>query len=255
MTCSKHFVSQSSILSTLPSLTPATAPSQLAYEQETYRQPYNQIESYTWSRPPGSSLPISSLVDSKTTHEFYMWGFAEAVRAGTASVMSSYNRVNGTHASQNAYMLNELLKGELGFKGSVVSDWGGLWSTSDAVLAGNDISMPGVVGINGRFYGPALEDAVSNGTVPIERVDDMVMRALAPWLTLQDLSTWPMPTFDMRNNSVPTNNVREDHWKVINKIGEESVTLLKNDRANGGGLPLMSIHDLPSCEYQVKLSQ
>jgi beta-glucosidase len=70
-------------------------------------------------------LPVSSNLDDATTHETYLWSFAEAVRAGTAGIMSAYNIVNGTHASANSDALNGLLKTELGFQGFVVSDWGG----------------------------------------------------------------------------------------------------------------------------------
>ena len=70
-------------------------------------------------------LPISSNLDDTTTHETYLWSFAEAVRAGTSSVMCSYNRINGTHGCANSDALNGLLKTELNFQGFVVSDWGG----------------------------------------------------------------------------------------------------------------------------------
>ncbi|KDN41986.1 glycoside hydrolase family 3 protein [Tilletiaria anomala UBC 951] len=174
----------------------------IAYEQETFHQPYG------------------SAVDSKTTHELYLWGFAEAVRAGTASITASalagprgYDEINGTHACQSSYALTEVLKGELGFNGNV------------AALSALDMSVPGINSSNGNFFGPALVDSVRNGTLPEERLGDMVLRALSPWLTLQDLDTFPYPTFDVRDMTLPTNNVQRDHWKLINKIGEESVTL------------------------------
>jgi hypothetical protein len=56
-------------------------------------------------------------------HELYLWPFANAVRAGTASVMCSYQRINGSYGCQNSKTLNGLLKGELGFQGFVMSDW------------------------------------------------------------------------------------------------------------------------------------
>ncbi len=257
----------------------------LLYEQETSRRPYGSIETLEPITPSGPNadsakeiaLPVSSFATDLTTHEIYLWGFAEAVRAGAGAVMCSYNRINasnggsGTHACSDSATLNGLLKGELNFRAAVVSDWGGLWSNTESALAGTDVSMPGLVGGNGRFYGPALEEAVRNGTLPEQRLDDMVLRTLAPWLTLQNVlvdgansssgasgapssgpagaDKWPaQPTFDIRDMSRPTNNVRADHWKLIRQIGEESATLLKNDRSRGGGLPLKGIHDLPSRE-------
>lgn len=78
----------------------------IANEQETARY---------WS---------SSNVGDKTMHEVYLWPFQDAVKAGTASIMCSYNRVNGSYACGNNHILNYLLKNELGFPGFVVSDWG-----------------------------------------------------------------------------------------------------------------------------------
>jgi len=61
--------------------------------------------------------------DDRTLHELYLWPFADAVKAGVGSVMTAYNAVNGSACSQNSYLLNGLLKDELGFQGFVMSDW------------------------------------------------------------------------------------------------------------------------------------
>lgn len=67
---------------------------------------------------------ISSNIDDRTIHELYLWPFANAARAKSASFMCSYNRLNGSYACENSKVLNGLLKEELGFQGYVVSDWG-----------------------------------------------------------------------------------------------------------------------------------
>jgi beta-glucosidase len=85
----------------------------IAYEQETNRNPSGNVSS------------VSSNLDDKTMHELYLWPFADAVHAGSGSVMGSYNRINNSFACQNSKTLNGLLKTELGFEGFVVSDWGG----------------------------------------------------------------------------------------------------------------------------------
>lgn len=71
--------------------------------------------------------------------------FADAVRAGTASIMCSYNQINNSYGCQNSYTLNHLLKGELGFQGFVMSDWQAQHSGVGSALAGMDMSMPGDV--------------------------------------------------------------------------------------------------------------
>jgi beta-glucosidase len=88
-------------------------------------------------------------------------------------VMCSYNKLNGDWACENSYLLNELLKKAWGFKGFVISDWGGTHSTTKGVLAGLDNEEPGEV-----YLGDPLKKAVESGAVPMARLDDMVHRIL-----------------------------------------------------------------------------
>jgi beta-glucosidase len=87
--------------------------------------------------------------------------------------MCSYNRVNGDYSCENSYLLNDVLKKDWGFKGWVMSDWGGTQSTVKATLAGLDQEMP-----TGIYFTDALRQAVAKGDIPISRVDDMVRRIL-----------------------------------------------------------------------------
>ncbi|KAG8687543.1 hypothetical protein FRC11_007059 [Ceratobasidium sp. 423] len=225
----------------------ATSKHYSVYEQETNRNPNN---------PPNATnnpLPISSDVDDvyqthpgvvqATFHETYLLSFAEAVRAGSGSIMCSYNRVNGTHSCQDDFTLNKILKGELNFQGYVMSDWYAQWTDEASALGGMDMSMPGT-----DFWGSALVSLVNNGSVPSARIDDMVHRILTPYYALGQDNDYPAIQYNtsgIHNNKYlalnPGNtnvNVQADHYKVIRKIGEDSATLLKNVRINGGGLPL-----------------
>lgn len=85
--------------------------------------------------------------------------------------MCSYNRANNSHACQNSKLLNGLLKGELGFQGFVVSDWGAQQSGMASALAGLDVTMPSSI-----LWGANLTLGVNNGTVPESQVDNMVTR-------------------------------------------------------------------------------
>ncbi|CAE6532924.1 unnamed protein product, partial [Rhizoctonia solani] len=152
-----------------------------------------------------------------TFHETYLLSFAEAVRAGSGSIMYSYNRVNGTHSCQDDFTLNKILKGELDFQGYVMSDWYAQWTDEASALGGMDMSMPGT-----DSWDSALVSLVKNGSVPSARIDDMVHRILTPYYALGQDNDYPAA----------------DHYKVIRTIGEDSATLLKNVRTNGGGLPL-----------------
>lgn len=90
----------------------------VAYEQGHFRLPYE-------SREQGWNIaePFSSNLEDVAMHELYLWPSAEAIRAGAASITCSYNQVNNSHTCQNSYVLNHLIKNELGFEGLVVSDW------------------------------------------------------------------------------------------------------------------------------------
>ncbi|TVY84124.1 putative beta-glucosidase M [Lachnellula suecica] len=145
----------------------ATVKHFIANEQETNRL------------PDGNVTSISSNIDDKTMHELYLWPFADAVHAGAAAVMCSYNRLNNSYSCQNSKALNGLLKTELGFEGFVVSDWGAQQTGLSSAEAGLDVVMPSSV-----FWGVSggnLTAAVNNGSLPESRVTDMATRLVASW--------------------------------------------------------------------------
>ena len=88
----------------------ATVKHFIGNEQEMYRMDVV---------PHGLMRAISSNIDDRTLHELYAWPFAEAIRAGVGAVMMSYNEVNGSAASQNSMLINNILKDEMGFQGLV----------------------------------------------------------------------------------------------------------------------------------------
>lgn len=166
----------------------ATAKHLIANEQEHFRQ------SFEWGLPN----PISSNVDDRTLHELYLWPFAEAIKAGVASLMCSYNLLNNSQTCANSKLMNGILKDELGFQGFIQSDWLAQRSGVASALAGLDMTMPGdgLYWENGEsLWGPHLTLAVLNGSIPMERLNDMAMRTVAAWYQLgQDNKTvWPMP--------------------------------------------------------------
>ncbi len=93
--------------------------------------------------------------------------------ADPAAVMCSYNRVNGDYACENTYLLHDVLKTQWGFRGFVVSDWGGTHSTEKASAAGLDQEEP-----MGNWFGPKLREAVDAGRVPLSEIDDHARRVL-----------------------------------------------------------------------------
>ncbi|KAF5341514.1 hypothetical protein D9758_012584 [Tetrapyrgos nigripes] len=183
----------------------------------------------------------SSIVDDRTQHEIYTHPFLRSVMAGAASIMCSYNQINGTYACENDKSLSDILKGEFGFQGFVVSDWGATHSTL-AVVKGLDMDMPGNGGLRGTssFFGSTLEDYVNNGTIPLSRLQDMATRIVAAWYFLhQDSPDYPPTNFDGNHQSNEATNehidVQENHKTVVREIGQASTVLLKNVN---GALPL-----------------
>ncbi|MDY7101331.1 MAG: glycoside hydrolase family 3 C-terminal domain-containing protein [Actinomycetota bacterium] len=116
----------------------------------------------------------SSDVEDRPLRELYLRPFEPAVDAGVWTVMSAYNRINGTHAASSRWLLTDLLKDEWGFDGLVMSDWHGTYDTVGPARAGLDLEMPGPP----QHWGPKLLDAVRSGAVDETTIDDKVRRLL-----------------------------------------------------------------------------
>lgn len=196
---------------------------------------------------------ISSNIDDITMHELYLWPFADAIRAGTGSIMCSYNQVNNSYSCQNSYLLNYILKNELGFQGFVMSDWAAQHSGVGSALAGLDMTMPGDVSFDSdtSYWGPNLTIAVLNGTVPQWRLDDACVRIVAAWYYVGrdnaqvpiNFDSWTLDTYGYQHPVAMKNlrlinehvDVRANHGQLIRRIGAASTVLLKN---TNNALPL-----------------
>ncbi len=158
-----------------------------------------------------------SVVDERTLREIYLTAFEIAVKEGkTKSIMTSYNRVNGTHADENTHLLRDILRGEWGFDGVVISDWAGTNNKVNSTIAGSDIEMPSC-----KYGSDDVVKAVEAGELDIKYVDECVERIL----TLIESTTAGEKgkPFDVKA-----------HHALARECAEESIVLLKND----GVLPL-----------------
>jgi beta-glucosidase len=213
----------------------ATAKHWVGNEQEHFRQ------AWEWGLPNA----ISSNIDDRTLHEIYAWPFADSVKAGVTSVMCSYNQVNSSYACQNSKLLNGVLKDELGFQGFIQSDWLAQRSGVASALAGLDMSMPGD-GLRwakgDSLWGPELTRAVLNGSVPIDRVDDMVTRVVASWYQVgQDkwdhegpnFSSWTNDRIGKLHEGSPSNHDKGVVNQYVNAQGEETKALVRRVAAEG----------------------
>ena len=167
-------------------------------------------------------MASDSVVDERTLREIYLTDFEIAVKEGKAkSLMSSYNRVNGTYANENYHLLQKILRDEWGFDGFVVSDWGGSNEHIEGVRAGSHLEMP----TTGGDSDLELIQAVKDGKLTVkeldQRVDEILDVILPVTAAVKPLEGKP---FDV-----------DAHHKMAAKAAGESIVLLKNE---GNILPL-----------------
>ena len=160
-------------------------------------------------------LVVDVDVSERVLREVYLIPFEAAVRAGVRTVMTAYNRLNGTFCSENHWLISELLRGEWGFDGVVVSDWHGTHSGVESLLAGLDIEMPGPT----RHRGDALVDAHAAGAVKDVDIDASVARigALAEWTAAATTGTDEITADDAETRA------------VCRRAAAAGMVLLKND--------------------------
>ncbi len=158
-----------------------------------------------------------SIVDERTLREIYLRGFEIIVdEAKPMFLMTSYNKVNGTYANENSYLLKDILVDEWGFKGAVVSDWGGSFNHVEGVKAGSHLEMPGT-----RVMGAQeIVEAVKNGELSEDTLDQRVDEILAVILKLSE------------NKNIVGENLTEKiidkHHEIAKRASKESIVLLEN---------------------------
>ncbi|WP_129112907.1 beta-glucosidase [Halegenticoccus tardaugens] len=211
------------------------------------------VKHYVANNQETDRCRVSAEVDERTLRELYLRPFRAAVEAGAGSVMAAYNRVNGTYVTEHRHLLRDVLKGEWGFDGYVVSDWFATESTVDAANAGLDLEMPGVPAAGeddaaggassefdpeaggdfaggipditrGGLFGAPLGEAIDAGEVPEDRLDDMVARILGQMERVGRLDG------DRDGGAIDT----PEHRALAEGIAARGTVLLEND----GVLPL-----------------
>ncbi|MFD4368225.1 glycoside hydrolase family 3 C-terminal domain-containing protein [Rhodococcus sp. NPDC058521] len=164
-------------------------------------------------------LRVSAEVDERTLREIYLRGFEHVVRtAAPWTVMCSYNRINGTYASQNRWLLTDVLRGEWGFDGLVVSDWGAVAERVPSLSAGLDLQMPSTSGVSDA----EVTAAVESGDIEMSVLDAAAQRVI----TLVNR---------VRENSREEGSFDSaEHHALAREVAGRSIVLLSND----GILPL-----------------
>ncbi len=165
---------------------------------------------------------VDAQVDERTLREIYLKPFERAVvEGGAMSVMPAYNKVNGDYCSENEHLLNEILRGEWGFKGFTVSDWGGTHSTMGAMLHGLNVQMTG-----SNYLGQPVIDSIATGALTEKLVDEKVRQILRVRFAVEAIPD------DVANTKMTSQPECQD---IAKQVAEKSIVLLKNE---GGVLPL-----------------
>lgn len=171
---------------------------------------------------------VSANLAEAALRESDLLAFQIAIEVGKpGAVMPGYNLVNGDYASENAFLLQQVLKDEWGYPGWVMSDWGATHSTVKAVLAGLDVQS-GANLDDAHYFGQALRDAVRDGQVPQARIDDMVARILTGLISVGALDA---ESIDERTQPIDFS----EHKLIAQRQAEEGIVLLTNRNAT---LPL-----------------
>ncbi|MFT3824763.1 MAG: glycoside hydrolase family 3 C-terminal domain-containing protein [Chitinophagaceae bacterium] len=177
---------------------------------------------------------IDVQMSERALREIYLPGFKAAISEGDVNtVMGAYNKFRGQWATQNNYLLNQVLKKEWGFKGLVMSDWNAVHNTMQALWNGCDLEMGTDLGMlpnpdYGKFYlGDTVVSLVRNGQAPEYLIDDKVRRILYVMFKTNMIDG---------KRIKGTFNTRE-HQQTALKVAEEGIVLLKNEQA---ALPLQA---------------
>jgi beta-glucosidase len=171
------------------------------------------LKHYAANNQETDRLRVSAEVDERTLREIYLAGFERAVtEAGPWTVMCAYNKVNGVYASEHAWLLTTVLRGEWGFDGLVVSDWGAVHDRVAALAAGLDLEMPPNLGVSDA----AILTAVRSGQLDEHVLDTAVARVLQ-LVDRAAANTEPPPVLDP-----------DAHHMLARAAATECAVLLKN---------------------------
>ena len=174
------------------------------------------LKHYAANNQEQGRMTVSVLADERTLREIYLAAFETVVKcANPWTVMASYNRIDGVYATESDHLLNQILKGEWGYDGVVVSDWGAVHATAAAAKGGTDLEMPGPP----RWFGETLLAAVRAGDVSLERIDDAAARMIRLLARCGALDGREPPPGELRTLC---------HRQIAARAAEEAVVLLKN---------------------------
>ncbi|MEA1010734.1 MULTISPECIES: glycoside hydrolase family 3 C-terminal domain-containing protein [Bacillus cereus group] len=159
-------------------------------------------------------MSVDAIVDERTLREIYLASFEDVVKeAQPWTVMSAYNKINGEYASENNYLLNDILKDEWGFEGFVVSDWGAVNERVASLANGLELEMPSSFGVGEK----KIIEAINCGELSVEKLDQAVERLLYIIFKAVD---------NQLENAMYS---KDEHHQLAREVASESMVMLKNE--------------------------
>ena len=186
------------------------------------------VKHYALNNQESRRHEYDAVVDDRALYEIYLPAFKAAVQEGGAwSIMGAYNYYKGQHACHNEYLLNDILKGEWGFDGVVISDWGGTHDTDQAITNGLDLefgtwtdglTMGATNGYDAYYLADPYLAKLREGTASEDVLNDKVRRVLRLMFRTA------------MNNDKPSGSLcSPEHYEAARRIAGEGIVLLKND--------------------------
>lgn len=157
----------------------------------------------------------NSIIGERALHEIYLPGFKAGISAGALCVMTSYNLIDGEWAGQSKKVITDLLRGELGFKGIVMTDWNSVWDLEKVVKSGQNLEMPGTY-----KFGADIMDLYKEGKITEKEIDDMIRPLIAASIAMGFYER------ELQDTSYLTKY--SEHAELARKVASEGIVLLKN---------------------------
>lgn len=182
------------------------------------------VKHYAVNGQETDRLMVDTIVDERTLREIYLPAFKKAIlEGGSYSIMGAYNKLNGSHCCEHKALLDDILREEWGFDGTVVSDWGAVHRTKETAEVSMDIEMSVTDNFDEYFFANPLKEMVESGEISMDYVDQKVRNTLRMMYRLKMLG-------EDRKRRKPGAYNTPEHREAMYRVAAEGIVLLKNEK-------------------------